>query len=276
MGALVVRTRPIWLGAIAITALLAGLVIVPSQARAAEATVGLGTAASYSVLGGQTVTNTGPSVLGGDLGVSPGTAITGFPPGVAGAIHAGDTQAAQAQLDVAIAYNDAASRAPTSSVAGDLVGRTLTAGVYNSTSTLALTGTATLNAEGDPNAVFVFQIATALTTGSASHINLINGAQPCNVFWKLDTATLGTNSTFVGTILALTSISVQTGTTVEGRTLARNGQVSLDTNTFTTPACNTSVTTTTTTAPPAASVAPTITPAPAPPTPVARQPSFTG
>ena len=276
MGALVVRTRPIWLGAIAITALLAGLVIVPSQARAAEAKVGLGTAASYSVLGGQTVTNTGPSVLGGDLGVSPGTAITGFPPGVAGTIHAGDAQAAQAQLDVAIAYNDAASRAPTSSVAGDLVGRTLTAGVYNSTSTLALTGTATLNAEGDPNAVFVFQIATALTTGSASHINLINGAQPCNVFWKLDTATLGTNSTFVGTILALTSISVQTGTTVEGRTLARNGQVSLDTNTFTTPACNTSVTTTTTTAPPAASVAPTITPAPAPPTPVARQPSFTG
>jgi len=142
----------------------------------------------------------------------------------------------------------------------------LTAGIYNSTSTLALTGTVTSDAKGDPNAVFIFQIASALTTGSASHVNLINGAQPCNVFWKLDTAALGTNSTFVGTILALTSISVQTGTTVEGRALARNGQTSLDTTTSTTPGCNTTTPTTAT---------PTTTPA-SPAMPVAQQPSFTG
>ena len=268
MGALPVRTRLAWLAAVTTTVVLAGLVTVSSRAQAAEATVGLGTVASYSVLGGQTVTNTGPSTLGGDLGVSPGTAITGFPPGtVAGATHAGDAAAAQAQSDLGIAFKDAAGRAPTASVAGDLVGRTLTAGVYNSTSTLALTGTVTLDAKGDPNAVFIFQIASTLTTGSASHVNLINGAQPCNVFWELDTATLGTHSTFVGTILALTSISVQTGTTVEGRTLARKGQVSLDTNTFTTPACNTSGTTT---------AVPTTAPAPAAAKPVTQQPSFTG
>ena len=148
-------------------------------------------------------------------------------------------------------------------------GRTLTAGVYNSTSTMALTGAVTLDAKGDPNAVFIFQIASTLTTGSASHVNLINGAQPCNVFWKLDAATLGTNSTFVGTILALTSISVQTGTTVEGHALARNGQVSLDTNTFTTPASTTATTTTTT-------ALPTTTSVPAPAKPVTKQPSFTG
>jgi Ice-binding-like len=146
--------------------------------------------------------------------------------------------------------------------------RTLTAGVYNSTSTLAPTGAVTLDAKGDPNAVFIFQIASTLTTGSASHVNLINGAQPCNVFWKLDTATLGTNSTFVGTILALTSISVHTGTTVEGPALARHGQVALDTNTFTTPARNTATTTTT--------AVPTTTSVPAPAKPVTQQPSFTG
>lgn len=271
MGALPVRIRSVGLGALTATVLLAGLLTVSSRAQAVEATVGLGTVGSYSVLGGQTVTNTGPSTLAGDLGVSPGTAITGFPPGTAtGATHAADAAAAQAQSDLVIAFDDAAGRAPTGSVAGDLVGRTLTAGVYKSTSTLALTGTVTLDAKGDPNAVFIFQIATALTTGSASHVNLINGAQPCNVFWKLDTATLGTNSTFVGTILALTSISVQTGTTVEGRALARNGQVSLDTNTFTTPACNTSATTTA--VPTTTTAAPRTTSA----TPVTQKPSFTG
>lgn len=257
-----VRARLVWLVAVMSTVLLAGLLTVPSRAHAAEATVGLGTVGTYSVLGGQSVTNTGPSTLGGDLGVSPGTAITGFPPGtVGGATHVGDAQALQAQSDLVIAYNDAAGRAPTATVAGDLVGKTLTAGVYKSTSTLALTGTVTLDAQGDPNAVFIFQIASVLTTGSASNVNLINGAQGCNVFWQLDTATLGTNSSFKGTIMALTSITVATGTVVEGRALARNGQVSLDTNTFTTPGCNTTTTTTS---------------APAPAKPVTQQPGFTG
>ena len=223
------------------TLLLMGVLSVASQAYAAQAPVGLGTAGTYSVLGGQTVTNTGPSTLSGDLGVSPGTAITGFPPGtVGGATHAADAQAAQAQSDLVSAYDDAAGRAPTASVAGDLVGQTLISGVYKSTGPLALSGTLTLDAQGDPNAVFIFQIASTLITASASNVNVINAAQACHVYWQVGaSATLGTTSSFKGTIMALTSITVATGTTVQGRALARNGQVSLDNNTFTTPGCAT-------------------------------------
>jgi hypothetical protein len=194
---------------------------------------------------------------------------------VSGATHAGDAQAAQAQSDLVIAYDDAAGRAPTASVAGDLVGQTLTTGVYNSTGPLALSGTLTLDGQGDPNAVFIFQIASTLITASASNVNLINGAQACNVFWQVgSSATLGTTSSFKGTIMALTSISVTTGTVVEGRALARNGQVSLDNNTFTAPGCDTTTTTTTTTTAPTAT--PTTVPAAAPATAVAATPSFTG
>ena len=211
-------------------------------AAAAVATVGLGTADAYSVLAGTTVTNTGPTMLSGDLGVSPGSAITGFPPGTAaGATHVADAPAQQAQADLVTAYNDAAGRAMTASVAGDLVGRTLTSGVYKSTGPLALSGTLTLDGQGNPNAVFVFQIASTLTTATASHISVLNGAQACNVFWQVgSSATLGTTSTFQGTIMALTSIAVTTGVTVHGRALARNGAVTLDTDTFTSAACVTS------------------------------------
>ncbi len=254
-----VRTRPVeghsagrWTAAVALAAvtstlLLVGVLLVPSQADAAEAPVGLGTAGSYSVLGGTTVTNTGPSTLSGDLGVSPGSAITGFPPGkVGGATHAGDAQAAQAQSDLTIAYNDAAGRAPTANVAGDLVGKTLTAGVYKSTGPLGLTGTVTLNGQGNPNAVFIFQIASTLITASASHVNVINAAQACHVFWQVgSSATLGTTSSFKGTIMALTSIAVKTGAVVQGRALARNGAVTLDNDTFTAANCGTTPTPTT-------------------------------
>lgn len=230
------------------------MLTVVSPAVSAEATVGLGTAATYSVLGGQTVTNTGPSTLSGDLGVSPGSAIVGFPPGTAGgASHAADAPAAQAQSDLVIAYDDAAGRAATSVVAGDLVGQTLTAGVYKSTSSLAVSGALTLDGQGNPNAVFIFQVASTLVTASASQINVLNGAQACNVFWQVgSSATLGTNSSFKGTIMALTDITVTTGAVVQGRALARNGQVSLDNNTFTTAACATSAPPT---APPAAPTA---------------------
>lgn len=231
-------------GATGVVLLAAALLWQQSPAFAATS-VGLGTAASYSVLAGTTVTNTGPSTLQSDLGVSPGTAITGFPPGVAGgAIHRADAVALQAQSDVGIAYDNAAGQAVTTSVSGDLVGRTLTDGVYNSTSSLALSGQLTLDGQGNPNSVFVFQVASALDTASASSVILTNGAQACNVFWQVgSSATLGTASTFKGTILALTSITVQTGARVEGRALARNGQVSLDTNVFTTPVCTTAPTT---------------------------------
>lgn len=250
------RKLPRWFTAAAVCAatsasLFLAQTVRPSNASAAEAQVGLGTAGTHSVLGGQTVTNTGPTTMSGDLGVSPGTAITGFPPGTFGGTqHAADAAAGKAQADLVTAYNDAAGRAKTASVSGDLVGQTLQAGVYKSTGPLALGGTLTLDAQGDPEAVFIFQIASTLITASSSKVEVINAAQACHVFWQVgSSATLGTTSTFQGTIMALTSITVTTNTTVKGRALARNGAVTLDNNTFTDPACDTTrpgVTTTTT------------------------------
>lgn len=217
------------------------LVIATQQAWAIGTPVDLGTAGTYSVLGGQTVTNTGPTVLSDNVGVSPGTAITGFPPGVAlGDTHSANAHSLQAQSDLTIAYNDAAGQAPDESISGDLGGLTLEPGVYNASSSIGLTGTVTLDAQGDPDAVFIFQVGSTLTTASASTVALLNDAQACNVFWQIgSSATLGTNTTFVGTIMALTSISVTTGTTVDGRALARNGSVTLDSNIFTQSACET-------------------------------------
>ncbi len=216
-------------------------------AAAAPAQVGLGTATTFAVLAGSTVTNTGPSTINGDLGVSPGTGVTGFPPGtVNGTVHAADGAAAQAQSDLTTAYNDAAGRPGGTTVTGDLGGQTLAPGVYTSGSSMGLTGDVTLDGLGDPNAVFIFQMGSTLTTASGSRVSLINAAQSCNVFWQVgSSATLGSNSTFRGNILALTSITVTTGTTVDGRTLARNGAVTLDTNTITRATCSAPTTATT-------------------------------
>lgn len=200
----------------------------------------LGAAATFSVLGGTTVTNTGPSTLAGDLGVSPGSAITGFPPGVRlGATHAADAVAGLAQSGVTAAYNNLAGQACDRSLTGqDLGGLTLVAGTYCFTSSAQLTGALTLNAEGNANAVFIFQIGSTLTTASGASVLLTNGASPCNVFWQVgSSATLGTNTTFRGNILALTSIAAQTGANVHGRALARNGAVTLDNNQFTSDGC---------------------------------------
>jgi hypothetical protein len=198
--------------------------------------VGLGAAESFSVLGASTVTNTGPTNLGGDLGVSPGTAITGFPPGVlGGSRHSADAEAGAAHAALQAAYNDAAGRTVTEVVAGDLVGRTLNAGVYSSASSLGLSGTLTLDGQGDPDAVFVFQMGSTLTTASASQVKLVNGAQASHVFWQVgSSATLGTGSSIAGTIMALASITVTTGVSIQGRALALNGAVTLDSNTITT------------------------------------------
>jgi hypothetical protein len=223
--------------ALAACVILAGGSYHLSQARGLQQTAPtLGTASSFAVLGGQSVTNTGPTVVNGDLGVSPGTAVTGFPPGtvVNGTIHAADAVAAQAQADNTAAYNNLAGQPCDVELTGqDLGGQTLTTGVYCFASSAQLTGTLTLDAQGDPNAVFVFQIGSTLTTASNSSVVLINGASPCNVFFQVgSSATLGTNTTFEGNILALTSISLNTGASVSARALAQNGSVTLDTNTI--------------------------------------------
>ncbi len=212
----------------------------PARAEAAQPPVGLGTTASFAVLAGSAVTNTGPTVLNGDAGVSPGTSISGFPPGtVNGATHSADAVANQAQSDLTAAYDDAAGRTPAASVSGDIGGLTLTPGVYKSGSSVLLTGDVTLDAQGDPNAVFIFQIGSTLTTASGSRVRLINGASPCNVYWQVgSSATIGTSTTFKGNVLALTSITANTSATFDGRLLARNGAVTLDTNNVTVGACS--------------------------------------
>ena len=224
------------------------LVAGTSAASAAQPSVGLGTATSFAVLAGTTVTNTGPSKISGDLGVSPGLAVTGFPPGQVtnGVQHKGDAVALKAKNDLTTGYNDAAGRTPATVQANpDLGGKTLAPGVYKVASAMGLTGTVTLDAMNDPSAVFIFQAGSTLITASNSTVKLTGGAQACNVFWQVgSSATLGTNTTFVGTILALTSATVQTGTTVAGRVLARNGQVSLHANTITRPTCTTASATT--------------------------------
>lgn len=241
-----------------IAVVLAGMVASGSTAHAAPSPVGLGTAESFSVLAGSAVTNTGPSVISGDLGLSPGTAVTGFPPGlVNGTQNVTNAVALQAQNDLTTAYDDAASRTPVTDV-GDLGGRTLTSGIYGAATTLSLTGTVTLDAQGDPDAVFVFQAGSTLNTASSSRVVLTNGASPCNVFWQVgSSATLGTNSRFVGSILALTSATLNTGASVEGRVLARDGAVTLDTNVITAPDCDSVTSTPTGTATPSPTVVPT-------------------
>ena len=196
----------------------------------------LGAAESFVVLGGSTVTNTGSSVLTGDLGVWPGLAIVGFPPGIVnGTTHAGDGVALQAQSDLTTAYNDLAGQACNTDLTGqDLGGLTLTPGAYCFSTSAQLTGTLTLDAQGDPNAVFVFQIGSTLTTASNAVVSVINGGADCNVFWQVgSSATLGTGTAFAGSILALTSITLNTSAGVSGRILARNGAVTLDTSTVT-------------------------------------------
>ena len=206
--------------------LLSAFVAIAGAGSARAATsVGLGTAASYGVLAGSGVTNTGPSVINGDLGAFPTPAVTGFggaPNGtVIGAIHQGDAAASQAKNDLTTAYDNAAGQGPTTTLATELGGKTLTPGVYTSQSgTFGITGTLTLNAQGDPGAVFIFKTATTLISASASQVSTINGAQSCHLFWEVgSSATLGTSSSFAGNILALQSISLNDGVSVGGRVL---------------------------------------------------------
>jgi hypothetical protein len=219
------------------------------SALGATATVNLGTASSFAVLAGSEITNTGPTTISGDIGLSPGTAISGFPPGsqTSGATYVANGVALTAENDLITASNSAAGRSPFVTVSGNLGGSTLVSGVYRSTSSMGLTGTVTLNGDGNPDSVFIFETGSSLTTASTSSVALENGAQACNVFWQVgSSATLGTTTNFAGSILATTSITLNTGATVNGRVLALGGAVTMDDNTITVPTCLLASSTTTT------------------------------
>jgi type VI secretion system secreted protein VgrG len=268
-----------FLSAIALAALSA-LAFSGTLALAADAPT-LGTAANYAVMAATAITNTGSTVVDGNLAISPGgsSSVTGFPPGVVtGAMDAANADAVQAHTDLVGAYNDAAGETTTVNLTGtDLGGLTLTPGTYTFDSSAQLTGTLTLDGQGSTNAAFIFQIGSTLTTASNSTVTLINGAGGCAVFWQVgSSATLGTTTDFQGTIMAMTSITMTTGATIGvgglgygGRALAMNGAVTLDSNVITPPpaGCTFAAAPTPTATPaPSATITPapsaTITPAP--------------
>ncbi len=219
-----------------------------TTAGAAQATVGLGTASSFAVLAGSGITNTGATTITGDVGTFPTPAETGFGSiTLKGVNDAGNSVTQGAKHDLVTAYNDATGRKPVSTIPTELGGSTLSGGVYDSAAgTFGITGTLTLNGKGDATTVFIFDAASTFITASSSKIVLENGAQACNVFWVVGSSeTLGTNSSLVGTTLALTSITLDTGARVSGRELARNGAVTMDANTITVPICSASAPTTT-------------------------------
>jgi hypothetical protein len=207
----------------------------------AQAPVPLGAADPFAILAGTAVTNSGATVVHGDLGVSPGGSVSGFPPGVVdGTIHAGDPTAAQGQLDLAAAYANAAGQGATATIPAELGGTTLPPGVYDSDSgAFDITGTLTLDGQGDGNAIFIFKATTGLGTGAGSRINLIKSAQSCNVFWQVgSSATLGSGSVFKGNVLALDDVASSPGASVDGRLLARTGTITLDTGLITAAHCD--------------------------------------
>jgi hypothetical protein len=203
----------------------------------------LGTAESFAVLAGAGVTNIGDTTITGDVGTAPTPAITGMatitliPPSV---YHQADAVAIQAKTDLVTGYNNAAGQARDADSSTELGGQTLVAGVYGTDSSLGLTGTVTLDGAGRTDGVWLFQVGSTLTTASSSSVSLTNGAQACNVYWQIgSSATFGTGTDFVGTVMALAAITATTGATFEGRLLAQNESVTLDNNTITRPGCET-------------------------------------
>jgi hypothetical protein len=237
------------LSAVAATTVLAMAHVGAAQAAASP--VPLGTTSSFAVLAGSGITNTGPTVINGNIGTFPTTDITGASDiTLTGINHAGDDVTKGAKSDLVTAYNKSAAALPPTAVPEE-VGRIApyVPGIYKGSSSLQLTGAMTLDAGGDPSAVFIFQApSSTLTTASNSSVVLLNGAQACNIFWQVgSSATIGTGTTFRGNILAYTSITANSNATFEGRLLASNGAVTLDSNTITKPGCDTTPTGTPTT-----------------------------
>ena len=229
---------------VASVAALGLLVALPGSAQAAATPIPLGNADPFVVLAGQTITNTGTTTITGDIGISPGSSLTGGPPLMIlnGTSHVADPVALGAQAALGTAFDNAAGQTPATAIPSELGGSTLVPGIYSS-GVFTITNTLTLDAGNDPNAVFVFQSAATLIAAAGSHVNLINGASPCNVFWLVrSSATLNTTADFSGNILALTDVHLRTGATLQGRALARNGEVTLDANTITRQTCQVSPT----------------------------------
>ncbi|MEO6901852.1 MAG: ice-binding family protein [Bacteroidia bacterium] len=210
------------------------IIVIPLQTTV-QATVALTGAADFAVLAGSGITNTGATNITGDLGLSPGTSVGGFPPGIlVGKQHINDTTAALAKLALTAAYNDAAGRTATDIVtlSGNIGGLTLTPGLYKSTSSLELSsGDVTFDAKGKANAIFIVQIASTLTSTAGRKVILAGGALASNIFWQVgSSATFGTTSVFKGTVMVMQSISFNTGATLDGKALARTGAVTLASN----------------------------------------------
>lgn len=240
----------------------ASLILAATSASAAEGPVDLGLADSFAILAGAGITNTGPTTVTGDIGTFPTPSQTGFGSiTLTGANLVDNAVTVGAKLDLVTAYDDAFGRTPATSVPVELGGSTLLAGVYTSPS-LGLTGTLTLDAQGIPDAVFIFQAGTTLITEANSRVLLVNGASPCNVVWQVgSSATFKTDTVMVGDVLAHMSITAQTRATFQGRLLASVGAVTLDTNTISKGTCapRPAADTTTTTTPTTSGTTPTTT-----------------
>jgi hypothetical protein len=209
---------------------------VPKQKVEMEG-IALGSASGFAVLAGAEITSTGETVITGDLGLSPGTSVGGFPPGILnGTLRINDGTANQAKLDLTTAYNAAAGRTSKDivSLSGNIGGLTLTPGLYKSTSSLEISsGDVTFDAKGESTAVFIIQIASSLTTTPGRKVILSGGALSSNIYWQVSSsASFGTTTVFKGTVMALESITFDTGATLEGRALARNGAVTMEGNTI--------------------------------------------
>lgn len=210
--------------------------VIPLQTTT-QTNVPLAGASLFAILAGSAISNTGATTITGDMGLSPGTSIGGFPPGIlVGTQHINDAAANQAKLDLTAAYNDAAGRTATDivTISGNIGGLTLTPGLYKSTSSLAISsGDLTFDAKGNPSAVFIIQIASTLTTTSGRKVFLAGGAQASNIFWQVgSSATFGTTSVMKGNILAMQAITFNTGATLDGKALARTSAVVMAGNTI--------------------------------------------